>query len=85
MIKWLFEMIKWLFGMQRKPKAGETWILRDLAKKREKDPFEPKLNIGTVEIREVKDGWVRYDFPNFFKDERDSIRSFCFFYKFLED
>jgi len=76
-------MIKNLFKKFFKPKAnpeeklkpnpGESWTLID------NSPWPQ--NYPPVKILAVKDGWIRYDMPPVFMDQRMKLKDFLRIYK----
>lgn len=72
--------VLWLFGKpikqtQQIPGCGEAWILKQC-----NDPWGGRPE-AVVKIVDVKEGWVRYDFPNLFKDQRMRMEMFLFCYE----
>jgi len=55
------------------PNPGELWELTD-------DSPWPK-NVPPVTVLAVKDGWVRYDMPPLFMDQRMELKDFLRMYK----
>jgi hypothetical protein len=61
------------------PKAGECWIFTHVD-----GPWPREDGYGLVKIRDVADGWVRYDLPHF-PDQRMRIESFVRMYRWVTD
>ncbi len=69
----------WPFKKKRIPVPGESWSLFFETE----DPWGPTRTVP-VKILDVKEGWVRYAFPNIFTDERMDIKTFIIIYKPVE-
>ena len=63
---------------RRKPKIGERWEFKD--NDRRGDPWGCQGR-RTVDILDVKDGWVRFSMGDFYNDERLKMGSFLFCYR----
>jgi hypothetical protein len=63
-------------GIGKMPEPGEIWTFDH-----EEGPW-PKENAIFVKIRDVKDGWVRYE-HGYRRDERMKIRAFRWCYNFV--
>lgn len=58
------------------PVKGEQWIFVPA----DSGPW-PVENGVTVDILDVKDGWVRYDMGRIFRDERRTVETFTRMYR----
>lgn len=72
-VMWLF--VKPIKQTQQIPGRGEAWILKQC-----NDPWGGRPE-AVVTIVDAKEGWVRYDFKNSFKDQRMRMETFLFCYE----